>query len=158
MLVSSHVWLYIFLKTLLWDIFSYSPHFSKEVASLMVQTVKNQPALAGDMGSIPRSGRSLEKGNGNLLQYSCLGSPLDRGAWQATVHGVAKSETWLRMKQQQQKFFDYRKAAAFSLHDLPWIPRAGSNSYGGDTETKEEQSRSNSAILKSSNMYIITVK
>ena len=59
----------------------------------MVQTVKNQPALAGDMGSIPRSGRSLEKGNGNLLQYSCLGNPLDRGAWQATVHGVAKSET-----------------------------------------------------------------
>ena len=41
------------------------------------------------MGSIPGSGRSPGKGNGNLLQYSCLGNPMDRGAWWATVHGVA---------------------------------------------------------------------
>ena len=51
--------------------------------------VKKLPANAGDAGSIPGYGRSL-KVNGNLLQYSCLGSPMDRGAWQATVHGVAK--------------------------------------------------------------------
>ena len=43
-----------------------------------------------DMGLIPGLGRSPEEGNGNLLQYSCLGNPLDKGAWQATVHGVAK--------------------------------------------------------------------
>ena len=50
---------------------------------------------AGDLGSIPGSGRSPGEGNGNPLQYSCLESPMDRGAWQATVHGVAKSRTRL---------------------------------------------------------------
>ena len=52
--------------------------------------VKNLPANAGDVGSITGSGRSPEEGNGNPLQYSCLGDPMDRGACQATVHGVAK--------------------------------------------------------------------
>ena len=52
--------------------------------------VKNQPANAGDSGSIPGSGRSPGGGNGNPLQYSDLGNPMDRGAWWATVHGVAK--------------------------------------------------------------------
>ena len=51
---------------------------------------------AGDPGSIPGWGRSPGEGNGNPLQYSCLETPMDRGAWQATVHGVAKSRTWLR--------------------------------------------------------------
>ena len=54
---------------------------------------KNPPANAGDTGLIPGLRRSPGQGNGNLLQYSCLGSPMDRGAWQATVHGVAKSRT-----------------------------------------------------------------
>ena len=52
--------------------------------------VKNPPPNAGDTGSIPESGRSLGEGNGNPLQYTYLGNPRDRGAWQATVHGVAK--------------------------------------------------------------------
>ena len=47
----------------------------------------------GDVGSIPGSGRSPGGGNGNLLRYSCLGNPMDRGAWRAIVHGVAKSQT-----------------------------------------------------------------
>ena len=55
--------------------------------------VKNVPANAGDMGSIPRSGRSPGEGNGNPLQYSCLGNLMDRGVWWATMHGVAKSKT-----------------------------------------------------------------
>ena len=55
--------------------------------------VKNLPANAGDMGLIPGSGQSLGGGNGNPLQYSCLG--IDRGAWWATVYGVAKSQTRL---------------------------------------------------------------
>ena len=58
--------------------------------------VKNPPDNAGDerdMGSIPGSGRSPGDGNGNPLQYSCLGKPMDRGAWWATVHGVAKRKT-----------------------------------------------------------------
>jgi len=55
--------------------------------------LKNPSASAGDIrdrGSIPGSGRSLREGNGNLLQYSCLGNPMDRGAWQATVHGTTE--------------------------------------------------------------------
>ena len=52
--------------------------------------VKNPPTNAGDTSSIPRSGRSPGEENGNLLQYSCLGNPVDRGAWWATVHGAAK--------------------------------------------------------------------
>ena len=47
----------------------------------------------GDPRSIPGWGRSLGEGNGNPLQYSCLENPMDRGAWWATVHGVAKSQT-----------------------------------------------------------------
>ena len=60
--------------------------------------VKNPPANArviGDLGSIPGSGRSPEVGNGNLLQYTCLENPMDGGAWQVTVHGIAKSQTQL---------------------------------------------------------------
>ena len=58
--------------------------------------VKNLPANAGDAGDvglIPGSGRCPGGGHGNLLQYSCLINPMDRGAWQATVHGVTKSQT-----------------------------------------------------------------
>ena len=50
---------------------------------------------AGDLGSIPGWGRSCGEGNGNPLQSSCLENPMDRGAWWATVHGVAKSQTRL---------------------------------------------------------------
>ena len=58
--------------------------------------VKNPPANAGDTGdasSIPWSGRYPGVGNGNPLQYSCLENSMDRGDWQATVHGIAKSQT-----------------------------------------------------------------
>ena len=50
---------------------------------------------AGDLGSIPWSGRSPGEGNGNTLQYPCQENPMDRGAWQSTVHSVAKS--WTRL-------------------------------------------------------------
>ena len=63
-------------------------------ASEVVLVVKNPPANAGDIrdaGSIPRWGRS-EEGNGNPLQYSCLENPMDRGTWQAIIHGVTKSQ------------------------------------------------------------------
>ena len=61
--------------------------------------VKNLPTNAGDvgdMGSIPGLGRSLGEGDGNLLWDSCLENPMDRGAWWATVQGVAKSWTQLK--------------------------------------------------------------
>ena len=60
--------------------------------------LKNPPANAGnirDVGSIPGSGRSPEGGNGNPRQHSCLENPMDRGAWQATIHRVTKRRTWL---------------------------------------------------------------
>ena len=55
--------------------------------------VKNLPASAG--GSIPGSGRSPGEGNSNPLQFSCMGNPMERGDWWATVHGVTKSWTQL---------------------------------------------------------------
>ena len=55
--------------------------------------VKNPSANARDAGSICGSGRSPGDGNGNLLQYSCLGNPMDRGAWQATVNWVTNTRT-----------------------------------------------------------------
>ena len=61
--------------------------------------VKNPPANAGDirdMGSVPGLGRSPGGGHRNPLQYSCLENPMDRGAWRATVHGVAKNQTQLK--------------------------------------------------------------
>ena len=54
--------------------------------------VKNLPANAGDVGLIPGLGRVPGGGHGNPLQYSCLENPMDRGAWQATVHAVAESD------------------------------------------------------------------
>ena len=57
--------------------------------------VKNLPANAGDVGSIPGLGRSPGEENSNPLQYSCLEIPMDRGVWQATVHGFTKSQTQL---------------------------------------------------------------
>ena len=62
-------------------------------ASQMLIEVKSPLANAGDIrdaGSIPGSGRSLGGGHGNPLQYSCLENPMDRGAWQATVHRIAE--------------------------------------------------------------------
>ena len=69
---------------------------SLPMTSLVAQTVKGRFACnAGDLGSIPGSERSPGEGNGNTLQYSCLENPMDGEAWQATVHGVAKNQTWL---------------------------------------------------------------
>ena len=67
-------------------------------ASQVALVVKNPPANAGDardLGSIPGSGRSLREGHSNPFQYFCLENPMDRGAWWATVHEVAKSEETL---------------------------------------------------------------
>ena len=62
---------------------------------LLALVLKNPPANAGDLrdaSSVPGLGRSPGRGLGYLLQYSCLENPMDRGAWQATVHGVAQSQ------------------------------------------------------------------
>ena len=76
-----------------------SPPFMHSWASQAVLVVKSSPANAGDIrdvGLVPELGRSPGGGPGNLLQYSCLENPMDRGAWQAIVHGVTKNWTWLK--------------------------------------------------------------
>ena len=74
-------------------------HFPKQILrpvfSLSASDDKEPACNAGDLGLIPRSGRSPGKKNGYPLQYFCLENPVDRGAWQATVHGVTKSQTQL---------------------------------------------------------------
>ena len=73
-----------------------------------ISGVKNSPPKvgdAGDVGSIPRTGRSPGGGHGNSLQYSCLENSIDRGAWWATVHGVAKS--WTRLSTQHATLFEF---------------------------------------------------
>ena len=76
-----------------------SRYMLRSRASQVTLVVKNLPAHAGDVRDtalIPGSGRSPGGGNGNPLQYSCLENPMDRGAWWATVHGVAKSRAQLK--------------------------------------------------------------
>ena len=71
-------------------------HRGDEIKGWGVSNGKESAHNAGDLGSIPGLGRSPGEGNGSPLQYSCLENPMDRGAWQATVHRVTKSQTQLR--------------------------------------------------------------
>ena len=85
---------------------SFSPLLQLLRASKVALVVKNLPVNAGDTrdaGSIPGLGRSPGVGNGNLLQYSCLEHPMDRGAWRATVHRVTKESDMTLVTRQQQK-------------------------------------------------------
>ena len=78
--------------------------------------VQNSPADAGDMGS--RSGRFPGEGNGNSPQYSCLGNPMNRRTWQATVCGVPKSHTQLSLH-----------ANIINISDFIWYPFFSKNSF-----------------------------
>ena len=77
--------------------------------------VKNPPANAGDAGSIPGLGRSPGEVTNYPLQYSCLGSTMDRGAWWATIHGVAKSGPDLATKQHQRPMRCTQLTYSFTL-------------------------------------------
>ena len=67
--------------------------FGEELAFQVALVAKILPTIEGDAGSIPGLGRSPGEGRGNLLQYACLENSMDRGAWLAAVHRVAKSQT-----------------------------------------------------------------
>ena len=69
--------------------------FKEQLASLVAQTVKNLPAVQETQVQSQGWEYTPGEGNGNPLQYSFLENPMDRGAWQATVHGFAKNRTWL---------------------------------------------------------------
>ena len=75
---------------------------------------------AGDLGSIPGSGRSPGEGNGNPLLYSCLENPMDGGAWWATVHGVAKSQT--RLSNFTHSLSCFNNLELFGLYVFQKIP------------------------------------
>ena len=66
---------------------------------------KNPPANTGNMGLIPGSGRSPGEGNGSPLPYSCLGNPMDRGAWWAAVHGITKESNNSVPSKQHARFY-----------------------------------------------------
>ena len=78
---------------------------------------KESACNAGDLDSIPGLGRSPGEGSGNPLQYSCLENPKDGGVWQATVHGVAKSDTTERLH------FSMPSQPTLSLLTLPWFSK-----------------------------------
>ena len=101
-------------------------------ASLVAQMVKNPPVNVEDPGSIPGSGRSSGEGNGNPHQYSCLQNFMDRGTWQAVVHGVAESGMTERptlslftRTEEQVKLHHGRQPAEFrlweTLRDTTWF-------------------------------------
>ena len=98
---STTVWsrlsLFITAPCVLGGLFHPQRYEPKRGASQVAIVVKTLPANAGDerdVGSIPGPGRSPGGGHGDPLQHSCLENPMDRGAWQSTVHRVAKSQTW----------------------------------------------------------------
>ena len=88
---------YLGLLPIFWG-FSFI-NWAARAASHVALVVKNLPANAGDVRDVEMilgSGRSPGEGNGSLFQYFCLGNPMDRETWQAMVHRVAKSQTWLK--------------------------------------------------------------
>ena len=88
--------------------------------------VKNPPANAGDVGSITGLERSPGEGNGNPLWYSCLGNPMDRVAWQATVYGAAKESDIVTNQQQKPVFLPGESRGQRSLAGChPWGCRVG---------------------------------
>ena len=90
-------------------------------APLVAQLVESA-CSAGDPGSVPGLGRFPGEGNSNPLQYPCLENPMGWGAWQATVHGVAKSQTWL-------SDFTYRILAVYTIYCFLLIPKTSRNLF-----------------------------
>ena len=80
--------------------------------------VKNLPGNTGDLVLIPGSGRSPEEGHGNPLQYSCLENLIDRGAWQATVHGVTELVMTERLSMHGKLKRSVRHSQSISLLDF----------------------------------------
>ena len=87
-------------------------------ASLVAQMVKNLLAMQ-ETGSIPGCGRSPGEGNGNPLHYFCLENPMDRGAWQATVHEITKNQTQLKAHMRAQIMSNTVQYVRFLAKCLP---------------------------------------
>ena len=89
------IWKYMFSKSIIWILWLLFSIVSLQFGLYLGSDGNKSACNARDLGSIPRSGRSPGDGNGNPLQYSWLGNPMDRGTWQAIVRAVAKSQTQL---------------------------------------------------------------
>ena len=89
-------------------------------ASQVTLVIKNSPANAGDAGSVPGLGRVPGGGHGNPLQYSCLGNPMDREAWQAAVYGVAKCWTQLKQLSTMNSLLLLSRFSRVRLCATPW--------------------------------------
>ena len=105
----------IFLRVFLYDIaLSHCWKINGALGSFGLPTffpvVRNPPANAEDVGSIPGLGRSTGEENSNPFQYSCLENPMDRGAWWPTVHWIAKSWTWRATEHEHARFFRKEKS------------------------------------------------
>ena len=111
--------------------------------------VKNLPTNAGDTGSIPGLGRSPGEGNGNSLQYSCLGNPTERGTWQATVHGVTKgSDSTQPLNNNKALYLVIFSTNSYLRHVEWWItglfnppscpPRKALSTHFTDGETEDK--------------------
>ena len=112
--------------------------------------IKNLPDNAGDADSIPGLGRSPGEGNGNPLQYSCLGSPMNREAWRATVHGVTGVRHDAVIKEQQQATANHFSFLEKATICLIYVPAANLYFHNGLL-----QSASLSSISVNSNLTSI---
>ena len=90
--------------------------------------VKNLPVNAGDMGLIPGLERSPREGNDNPLQYSCLGNPMDREAWQVTVHGVMKELDMTYRLNTEKAMAPHSSTLAWKI---PWTEEPGRLQFMG---------------------------
>ena len=117
-----------------------------KVSFLGSSVVKKPPANAGAVGSIPGSGRSPGEGNGNPLQHFCIGNPTDRGAWQATVHGVAKSQT--RLSEHMERSFLLGERGDFLKKSRGCIGRYLRGKTEGEFEKGGDKSEAISGVLQ----------
>ena len=104
----------------------------------MVKYLPTNGRDTGDIGSVLGSGRSRGGGHGNPLQYSCLENPMDRGAWWATVHGVAKSRTQRQLSAHaydiMHSWFPWLKVVGvWGSRELFCLPQQGSNFRASET-------------------------
>ena len=98
--------------------------------------VKNSPANTGDLGLITGLGRCPGEGNGNPFQYPCLENPMDRGAWWATVPGVAKSWTRLSTIEREGWICSQSRVGIYLLvQQLPSVRTSGGDAYEGLSTT-----------------------
>ena len=100
----------------------------------------------GDPGSIPGWGRSPGEGNGNPLQYSCLENPMDGGAWQATVHGVEKSQT--RLSDFTSQIDNKGFASGSAVKNLPTMQEMQDQSLGWEDPLEEGMATHSSVLVQ----------